>query len=65
MAADGCYVVERLLAKRRHHSEVQYLVRWAGFTEASDTWEPAANIGARRCGVKSLRGSGEGWATAV
>ena len=45
VAADGCYVVERLLAKRRHHSEVQYLVRWAGFTEASDTWEPAANIG--------------------
>ena len=45
VAADGCYVVERLLAKRKRHREVQYLVRWAGFTEASDTWEPAANIG--------------------
>ena len=44
VAADGEYLVERLLAKRTRDSKVEYLVRWAGFTKAADSWEPAANI---------------------
>lgn len=44
VAADGEYIVERLLAKRTRDRKVEYRVRWAGFTEAADSWEPAANM---------------------
>ena len=36
--------VEQILRVRRHWHQVQYLIRWKGFWEAHDSWEPAANV---------------------
>ena len=36
--------VEQILRVRQYQRQVQYLVRWKGFLEAHDSWEPAANM---------------------
>ena len=36
--------VEQILRVRRYRHQVQYLIRWKGFLEAHDSWEPAANV---------------------
>ena len=36
--------VEQILCVRRYQCQVQYLIRWKGFSEAHDSWEPAANV---------------------
>ena len=36
--------VEQILRVRRYRRQVQYLVRWKGFLEAHDSWEPAFNV---------------------
>src|SRR6202012_2855544 len=36
--------VEEILRVRRYRRQVQYLIRWKGFSEAHDSWEPAVNI---------------------
>ena len=39
------FVVERVLDERTTKSgRVQYLVRWQGYSEADDTWEPAEHM---------------------
>ena len=39
------FEVERLLGKRRRGGELQYLVRWRGWSEQHDSWEPESHIG--------------------
>ena len=39
--------VESLLRVQRHRNQLQFLVRWKGFSEAHDSWEPARNIHAK------------------
>ena len=36
--------VEQILRVRWYWHQVQYLIRWKGFSEAHDSWEPAANV---------------------
>ena len=43
-AGDDVYLVERLLQERTRRGRQQFLVRWAGYSEAHDSWEEEANI---------------------
>jgi hypothetical protein len=36
--------VEDILCVRRRRNQLQYLVRWKGFSEAHDSWEPAKDV---------------------
>jgi hypothetical protein len=36
--------VEQILGARKRCQQLQYLVRWKGFSEAHDSWEPLSNI---------------------
>lgn len=36
--------VEQILGARHWHNQLQYLVRWKGFSNAHDSWEPLAHI---------------------
>jgi hypothetical protein len=38
--------VELILDARKRCQQLQYLVRWKGFSEVHDSWEPLANINA-------------------
>jgi transposase InsO family protein len=40
--------VEQVLNVRRWCNQLQYMVRWKGFSEAHDSWEPANNIHAEQ-----------------
>jgi hypothetical protein len=40
--------VEQILGARKWHNQLQYLVRWKGFSEAHDSWEPLAHINANQ-----------------
>ena len=36
--------VDQILGARRRRNQLQYLVRWKGFSEAHDSWEPLTHI---------------------
>ena len=36
--------VEQVLSVRQHQHQVQYLIRWKGFSEAHDSWELATDV---------------------
>ncbi|GAB5494897.1 MAG: hypothetical protein Phog2KO_51120 [Phototrophicaceae bacterium] len=38
------YLVDRILAERTVRGRKQYLVRWQGYDQSEDTWEPARNL---------------------
>jgi hypothetical protein len=38
--------VEQILGARKRYQQLQYLVRWKGFSEAHDSWEPLSHINA-------------------
>jgi hypothetical protein len=40
--------VECILVARKRCQQLQYLVRWKGFSEAHDSWEPLAHINANQ-----------------
>jgi hypothetical protein len=44
------YTVERIVAQRLHRGEVQYQVKWAGYNDAENTWEPVQHV----AGTKAL-----------
>ena len=41
---DEEYVVERILDKRFYKNQLQYLVKWDGYSEEQSTWEPKENL---------------------
>ena len=36
--------VEHIMRVRRRHNQLQYLIRWKGFSDAHDSWEPARHL---------------------
>ena len=38
------YEIDRIVQQRKARQGLQYLVRWAGYSDADNTWEPAAYI---------------------
>jgi len=36
--------VEKILDSRQRHGKNEYLVRWKGYTQGDDTWEPEDNL---------------------
>ncbi len=40
----GVYIVEGILAKRKYRNSFQYLVKWQGYEDTENTWEPLANV---------------------
>ncbi|KAJ0762279.1 putative chromatin remodeling & transcriptional activation CHROMO-DOMAIN family [Helianthus annuus] len=42
--ADEFYQVEAIRKKRCHKGKVQYLVKWFGWPENTNTWEPVENL---------------------
>lgn len=43
--ADGeVYKVEKIVAKRFRHGRFEYLIKWKGYSNAENTWEPKENI---------------------
>lgn len=36
--------IDRILEKRGRGKNVEYFIRWKGFGEEEDSWEPAKNI---------------------
>ena len=41
---DDVYLVDKVLAKRKRRGKWEYLVKWRGYDESQNTWEPKANI---------------------
>src|SRR6201996_2650671 len=39
--------VEKVLGSQQWHNQLQYLIRWKGFSEAHDSWEPLTHINAK------------------
>lgn len=44
MEPEKVYNVEKLIASRLQGGVKQYLVRWEGYTEKHDSWEPMENL---------------------
>ncbi|KAK3266096.1 hypothetical protein CYMTET_25256 [Cymbomonas tetramitiformis] len=49
------YEVEHILAARTRYGEPQWLIRWKGLTEISDTWEPLRNIPGSEADVEAFK----------
>lgn len=42
--AEGFYEIEAVRKKRVRKGEVQYLIKWRGWPETANTWEPVENL---------------------
>ncbi|KAI3800662.1 hypothetical protein L1987_28756 [Smallanthus sonchifolius] len=42
--AEGFYEVESIRKKRCRKGKVQYLIKWLGWPEEANTWEPTDNL---------------------
>ncbi|VEL20224.1 unnamed protein product [Protopolystoma xenopodis] len=41
---DAEYEVERVVGRRRRNSVIEYLLKWRGYPESENTWEPETNL---------------------
>ncbi|KAL8542443.1 hypothetical protein ACS0TY_003346 [Phlomoides rotata] len=42
--ADGYYEIEAVRRKRVRKGQLQYLIKWRGWSEGANTWEPVENL---------------------
>ncbi|KAJ8621535.1 hypothetical protein MRB53_030064 [Persea americana] len=42
--AEGFYEIECIRKKRMRKGQLQYLIKWRGWPETANTWEPLANV---------------------
>lgn len=42
------FIVENILDSRLHRSQLQYLIKWQGYSSEDNSWEPADNVNAPR-----------------
>lgn len=41
---EGIYAAERLVQRRKIGGTVEYLIKWRGWNEVYNTWEPESHI---------------------
>jgi hypothetical protein len=56
------WVAEKVIAKRTTNkgedSHTEYLVKWVGYPDHDNTWEPTANLANAQDAVKAFEGKG-------
>lgn len=40
----GTYIVEKILDKRSNGNKIEYKVKWEGYSDSENTWEPLKNL---------------------
>lgn len=44
VAMDDSYEVEKVLGKRTRKGKTEYLIKWTGYDDQANTWEPTAHL---------------------
>ena len=41
------YYIERIVDKRKKNGAIEYLIKWKGYPESANTWEPDTYLNSR------------------